>query len=558
MNLVSQNLDQKATAKRLKIHRPYREICRKIVAYEVIVNANRINSEREITKLLNIPNSTMQTWVKKKDSKNAEEIELFFSSPAGSTLLQRIALAIIYNNKCGTGGIRGAQECLKNSGLDKYIASSTGALQEFWQRCEDCILIFGKQWEQKLAENMRQRKITVILDEMFRKRRPCLVAIEAISNYILLEKFTEDRTAETWKKELENVIKDFPVKVGQIVSDLCGAIRSLAKSYDAKHSPDIFHGQYEISKATTGAMSSQEKAAEKSLEEAEEYLKKITNKAPLLNIEKKKKQEQNQEEASKIRDILRVKYEEKKKIREETQEAKKKLGKIYHPIDLDTGQIQSVDIVKKKIEKQFEVIEKNVEKARLAKSSIDRVGKARRAFSFMSDYMNRFFIVFWATILDLQLDPPQEVFFKEVIFPLCYLNMIRRRFPKKEKEKLAGKLNDLQKRFQEGVWAKEFKEALMRHGKELAENFQRSSSCVEGRNGVLSLLMHRFHYLSEKTLKVLSIVHNFGVRRNNDGSTAAERFFEETHDDLFDYLVENVKIPGKPRLQIMKKGRQIA
>ena len=57
--------------------------------------------------------------------------------------------------------------------------------------------------------------------------------------------------------------------------------------------------------------------------------------------------------------------------------------------------------------------------------------------------------------------------------------------------------------------------------------------------------MHRFHYLSEKTLKVLSIVHNFGARRNDDGSTAAERFFGSTHDDL-GYLVENVKIPGRP------------
>ena len=136
--------------------------------------------------------------------------------------------------------------------------------------------------------------------------------------------------------------------------------------------------------------------------------------------------------------------------------------------------------------------------------------------------------------------------------------MIWRRFPKKEKEKQAEKLNDLQKRFKEGVWEEEFKEALMRRGKELAESFQRSSSCVEGRNGMLSLLMHRFHYISEKTLKVLSVVHNFGVRRNDDGSTAAERFFEGIHDALFDYLVENVKIPGKPRLQIMKKGRWIA
>lgn len=90
--------------------------------------------------------------------------------------------------------------------------------------------------------------------------------------------------------------------------------------------------------------------------------------------------------------------------------------------------------------------------------------------------------------------------------------------------------------------------ALMRRGKEIAEMFQRSSSCVEGRNGVLSLLMHRFHNLGEKTLKVLGIVHNFGVRRK-DGTTAAERFFGSKHEDLFEYLVTNVRIPGRPKRQ---------
>lgn len=99
----------------------------------------------------------------------------------------------------------------------------------------------------------------------------------------------------------------------------------------------------------------------------------------------------------------------------------------------------------------------------------------------------------------------------------------------------------------------------------MVEVFQRSSSCVEGRNGVLSLLMHRFHNLEEKTLRVLSIVHNFGVQRT-DGTTAAERFFESKHSDLFEYLVTNVRIPARPKRQhhdlqkrpIARKNRHVA
>ena len=107
-------------------------------------------------------------------------------------------------------------------------------------------------------------------------------------------------------------------------------------------------------------------------------------------------------------------------------------------------------------------------------------------------------------------------------------------------------------------FAEEVKEALMRRGKEAVKLFQRSSSCVEGRNGVLSLLMHRFHHLSEKSLKVLSIVHNFGVKRKEDGTTAAERFFNAKHGELFKCLAKNVKIPGKPQLQIRGEKREAA
>ena len=89
----------------------------------------------------------MQTWRKECVAGKAieDEVALFFAGPVGAMLLERIVLSIMYNNKCGASGICGVQECLRNSGLNKYVASSMGALQEFWQRCEEGILTFGRQ-----------------------------------------------------------------------------------------------------------------------------------------------------------------------------------------------------------------------------------------------------------------------------------------------------------------------------------------------------------------------------------------------------------------------------
>ena len=59
-----------------------------------------------------------------------------------------------------------------------------------------------------------------------------------------------------------------------MVSDLCGGIRSSAKELGAKHIPELFHAQYEISKATAAPLASQEREFEKAVVEAEVKLNK--------------------------------------------------------------------------------------------------------------------------------------------------------------------------------------------------------------------------------------------------------------------------------------------
>jgi hypothetical protein len=162
-----------------------------------------------------------------------------------------------------------------------------------------------------------------------------------------------------------------------------------------------------------------------------------------------------------------------------------------------------------------------------------------------------------AFVSDLKLTPELEMFFNDVVFPLNYLKMIWRRLPKIGKMELAPLLCSLEIRIRGGPWGEEIIRALMMKGKELAESFQRSSSCVEGRNGVLSLNHHRFHRLNERSLRVLTIVHNFDVQRP-DGTTAAERFFETKHENLFESLVTNVIIPGKPQSQRHNRKMQVA
>jgi hypothetical protein len=510
-------------------------------------------SAREAAELLEVPNSTMQSWRNQANCRQVpKELTEFFSTPVGADFLQRNTMAVMKLMKCGPGGVRGMQEYLRNSNLDNFVASSEGAIQAFWDRCETYIIKFGKSEEQRLALKMRRRKITAGLDEMFRGLRPCLVAIEVVSNYILLEKFTEDRTADTWKKELEPRLDEVNVELGQVVSDLCGAIRAATKDLGAQHISELFHAQHEITKATSAPMASQVRHAENALNEAEENIKKIKETPVRLGKDdSKKKQIEKQyciEQAVNKRDNLKVKFEQKKKRREKIKMAVSEMGQIHHPIDLKSGALQTADRIKQQFNEQFEIIHDCVKAAHLSEPSIDRIEKSQRAFNAIVMYLRYFFVMYAAFVEGLRLDIEQEKFFNEVIFPLSYLKMIWRRLPKKDKEQHKRIMQDLEVRMRDGPWPEEIKQGLMKKGQEMAETFQRSSSCVEGRNGMLALNYHRFHRLNPRSLQVLTIVHNFGARRS-DGTTAAERFFEAKHENLFDSLVANVRIPGRPQRQ---------
>ncbi len=81
---------------------------------------------------------------------------------------------------------------------------------------------------------------------------------------------------------------------------------------------------------------------------------------------------------------------------------------------------------------------------------------------------------------------------------------------------------------------------------ECAQLFQRSSSCVEGRNAQLALRHQGIHRLSDGQLKASTVVHNYYIKRR-DGTTAAARFFEAKTNDLFEFLLNNMDCPARPR-----------
>ena len=103
---------------------------------------------------------------------------------------------------------------------------------------------------------MPEKIITLCEDETFHPEI-CLVAMEPVSNFILVERYAMNREAKTWNEAVSDALSNFPVEVIQVASNEGRSLISHAlKGLKVHHSPDCFHVIYEIEKGTCGALMS--------------------------------------------------------------------------------------------------------------------------------------------------------------------------------------------------------------------------------------------------------------------------------------------------------------
>ena len=227
----------------------------------------------EIARRLNVPDSTLRHWLhtrarRMKDSQWPGQTVRFLESPDGLSVLHRMItaahLVFVQANDCG---IRDLCAFLELSGLDEFIASSYGAQQAVAQHMESLLIAFGEQENQRLGAGMPPQEISVAVDETFHPDI-CLVGMEPVSNFIVLEEYQPQRDADTWNRCLGAKLVSLPITVCQVVSDQAKAIIHYAEvDLGAHHSPDLFHVQQDTSRGVSLPLASQSRQAEEHLTE---------------------------------------------------------------------------------------------------------------------------------------------------------------------------------------------------------------------------------------------------------------------------------------------------
>lgn len=205
----------------------------------------------------------------------------------------------------------------------------------------------------------------------------------------------------------------------------------------------------------------------------------------------------------------------------------------------------------------FDTLDQIASEAHLKPSSFARLAKAKRVLPAMIETL----VFFWKLIASraaaLNYSPEIVQVWQSHLVAGYYLASVAERCSDSKERK---RLRDLSCTVLEKVKARdgplsalteEDVSHLEQQARLASELFQRSSSCVEGRNGQLSLRQHGLRELSPRKLRVLGVLHNFVIKRS-DGRTAANRFFGQEHRDLFGWLVQKMPLPPRPRHNALK------
>jgi hypothetical protein len=235
----------------------------------------------------------------------------------------------------------------------------------------------------------------------------------------------------------------------------------------------------------------------------------------------------------------------------DARECVRELSAPYQPYDLQTGRAQPVERVAQRIGDAWARVHQLAETADLPSRARERIEKAKRVTTQLLATIAFFFATLHAKVEALNLPPALETALCEQPIPAIYLDRVadrcthaeQRRAPRALSAQLLEPLRQPEQAFQ--ALATDERQRLERVAAECADLFQRSSSCVEGRNGQWSLHHHGHHRLSDRKLAALAAMHHFFIRRP-DGTTAAERFFGRPPAPLFAQLLERPPLPPSP------------
>jgi hypothetical protein len=426
--------------------------------------------------------------------------------------------------------------------LDKQIGVSASSLRKQLKEIESLLPQFQELCEKSL--NQQSRKIVAGLDETFFGDFMILVMMDLQTGYLLLEEITEDRCFETWYKKTTPRLESLGIEVSHVISDRAKALIKMAVTgFECESGADVFHAQQDASHWLGARLGKRVTVAEKDLEAAQ-------------TAESKDSQEARLEEASlKAKTLTAEKtLETAKQSQQDYHENLQGIGDEVHPFSLKDNSINTAETVEKGLEVRVQAFEK-IAKDQDITDSKKVTNKLRNQFKPLAVSVSFWWAWVFETLQSLVLEDDElKEWLTTTLLPVIYWHhKLQHTKNRKAREKYRKAWEQASDNFNAHPLSATLPDSEIQRwllwAENMARQFQRSSSAVEGRNGCLSQMYHNGRGLTEKRLKALTVIHNYSIRRE-DGTTAAMRLFDTEFPDPFLWVLDKMgelPLPRKSR-----------
>ena len=467
----------------------------------------------------------------------------------GFLWLIRLVCATIYLfGICGGIGMDTIAEFFRLIRLDRHIGVSASSLYRLTARIETLILEYKDTYEHRTGDVV---EVIVGADETFFEQ-VILVMLDLGSGYLLLEEAAEDRTCSTWHEKALPVLQRLGLKARYMVSDQAKALTKLAlDGFGCQRIPDLFHASHELVKLMGTRFASK-------LSRVKRQLSKALATAALLN------------ETGKSPETLQVQEQVIAVLQAEQQhlfDGQRRYYDILHavsaavhpfslspPLPQTSGEVMialydhldRLDILRK----DYAIVD-----------SKKRLQKVRTQVEDIASVIDIWWTWVRESLSSDALDSELECWLVNGLLPVMYWHrQVQRTSTTALKQAYETAHNEAQARLRRHQLTAELSAEEWGRWSSWAEwivtKFQRTSSAVEGRNGVLSRMNHAQRSIPVQRLKVLTVIHNFGITRK-DGTTAAERLFGEKCPDVFEWIVAQIDDLPLPRERLSSSSYQV-
>ena len=485
---------------------------------------------RAIATATSIPKSSVHRHQQALKQRQRHPESPFWDTGAGDDWLKRLVVGAIYIFGIKRGvGAESLSEFFHTLRIHRHVGVSVSSLRKIQQRLEEKILTYQTEQHKTLHHACKSLpSICVGVDETWFDQT-ILVMMELSSGYLLVEDKVEDHRYTTWQTSVETRLKDWRGHIHYCVNDRAKALIKLAlNELGCPSIADLFHA---MRKLTRGL------ALE--LERRVIHLKRRLREGKAQETPNKAVTQASQT------DLVRVQH-----AQADLREHLRHMSLALHPFDVTHHSAQTTQPVSEKLTQQVSAL-KQFKTAHHLKDAPGGIDPFNRQVGDLSAVVDLWWQWVYQTLDALSLSTPMADWSTRILLPLCYWQAQTQRT-----DTPALKLHyqrayrqaqvTLQTHPVTATLSAETYQYWVEWAKDRVTTFQRTTSAVEGRNSYLTQVHHNRRGLSTRQLKVLTVIHNFDLKRADD-STAAERLFKLSHPNLFQTILDQMPELPLPR-----------